>query len=281
MDVESLHSLLIEAGLEAADVLRENFENLEMHEIVGIASPRDVTRRVDLISENLIVDKLKEERVEAIVIAEEQGRIVLSKNPEYLVLLDPLDGSNNYVSGIPYYSISIAYTKYRTNVKMEDLIGGIVVDVPSKKCYHALRGRGAYLGASKLTKYKPPGIPMILGYLNSEAYIVFYRLESERGVLKLRSLGSASLDLVYVAMGRAEVFADLRAKLRTVDIGGGYVVLREMGGRVYDGKGEYLNPEISKVEKVPSIVAFSDEESEKNFWRILELFREVSGEKRY
>lgn len=256
-------------------MLRENFEDQRMHEIIGVNSPRDVTRKIDLLAEERIIDEVKREHVKAVIIAEEQGVVKLSKSPDYLILLDPLDGSNNYVSGIPYYSISIAFSRYSINARLNDLISGIVVDVPFRKYYHAFKGEGAYIGESKLTKYKPPGTPMVLGYLNGEAYLVFHKLEAERGTVKLRSLGSASLDLVHVARGGAEVFADLRAKLRSVDIAGGYVILREMGGTIYTGDGKSLNPTISNIRRIPSIIAFSDMQAEKKFWRLVELFKEM------
>ena len=273
MRISELHRLLIEVAVDTAKWLKSVHEDVSLHEIVGFSGLRDVTRKMDITAENMIVNRLTNGNVKALVVCEESGVIRTSKEPEFIVLVDPLDGSNNYISGIPYFSVSIAYAKYSHNAKLEDLIGGIVVDVDRLKVYHATRGKGAFIDDKVMEKYKPPGVPMILGYLNSEAYLVFKKLEEEWGLLKLRSLGSASLDLVHVARGGAEVFADLRAKLRVVDIAGGYVILREMGGKAFTGTGEKLNPPITRVERIPSIVAYTDEEAEKNYWRIIEVAR--------
>ena len=278
MDVGEMHSLLLKLSREASGILRDAMGDRCLHEIVGANSPRDVTRRVDLLSEDYIVEGLRREHAPALLVTEEKGTLRLSENPEYVVLVDPLDGSNNYISGIPYFSVSVAYGRYSPNARMKDLVGGIVVDVLSERVYHARVGWGAFVDGSRIKKYKPPGLPMILGYLNGDAYTVFHRLEQEWGTVKLRSLGSAALDLVHVAMGGAEVFADLRAKLRIVDVAGGYVVLREMGGVVYTGYGDELNPRITSLERVSSIVAYTDEDAARKYWRIIELFREVTGE---
>jgi len=238
----------------------------------------DSTFKVDWEVEKLIINELSRSGLNALIVSEERGVISVGdgKRLDYIILIDPLDGSLNYVAGIPYSSVSIAVAKYRPNATLNDLDIGIIQSVFTGDTYLGVRGRGAYVNGVKLVKEKRRGIEdlsLVLGYLNDGAYNVMLELERHIGMFKFRSLGCASLDLMFVAKGDAALFIDLRSKLRVIDVGAAYVILREMGCIVRDGFDREINPSIATCSRVPSIVVYRDKEVYEKYKFIHELYK--------
>ncbi|HIQ03467.1 MAG TPA: inositol monophosphatase [Desulfurococcales archaeon] len=232
------------------------------------------TFRVDLEVEKLILDELSSAGLNALVVSEERGILSIGgEKPDYIILIDPLDGSLNYVTGIPYSSVSIAVADYNPKARLNDLRVGVIGSVFTGDMYIGVRGVGAYVNGIRMVREKRVGGVLIVGYLNDGAYNVMLEFEKSIGLFKFRSLGCASLELMLVAKGKASLFVDLRSKLRVIDIGAAYVILRELGCIVRDGLGNEINPSITVCSRIPSIVVYSDEEAYKKFRFIHNLCR--------
>jgi len=255
-DLETLASITIEAAKTASQWLREIQGNQYFTEFVKW-SEEDVTRRFDVETEKIILEVFRREHVNALFVSEEFGYKRFSEKPEYIVVIDPLDGSNNFTANIPYATVSIAVAKYSKKATLRDIIIGVVSEIFREKIYYAIKGYGAFENGKNLVKPKNIGSPFIFGYLNYESYDVFKELEKVFGAFKLRSLGSASLDIVYVAKSVAGIFLDLRSKLRNVDVAAALLILNEAGGKAKSYHLNLYDVPITNVEKVYSIAAFS------------------------
>lgn len=190
---------------------------------------------VDQESEKKLIEGLKQITPDCSILAEE-GTQTFDENTDRLWIIDPLDGTTNFLHRIPAYSISLAY--------MEDgaLSEAYIYDIPKKSLYAAKAGRGAFLNErairiSGISDMKhslfatgfPHGLDLDLGFY----FDIFkkFTLES-RGV---RRLGSAAIDLAYVAEGRFEGFYEIG--LQPWDLAAGVLLVREAGGKVsnFDG----------------------------------------------
>lgn len=201
----------------------------------------DLKGKNDLVTE---VDKKVEEflKVELMKLLPEAGFFgeefeALNINNEYLWVVDPIDGTTNFVYGIPCYSISIALCKNRLPVI------GMVYEINMQELFYAIKGKGAYcndipIHVSKETKLKNAFVATGFPYKNFallDAYIAFFKdlLYDTRGV---RRLGSAAVDLAYVAAGRFDVFFEYG--LQPYDIAAGILIVEEAGGKVTDFNNE-------------------------------------------
>ncbi|WNY27197.1 bifunctional fructose-bisphosphatase/inositol-phosphate phosphatase [Methanolapillus ohkumae] len=195
------------------------------------------TKRIDLAAEDAVVNYLKSTGRSMIIISEECGRVVLGENPEFTVIIDPLDGTTNAVQNIPFYSLSIAFSDPGSN----DVFFGYVASLANGDEFYAGKGRGAFMDGKKIASSTASSIRE----LTISAY--GYRQNTDRAtkicsrVQKLRVLGSVALELCYVAAGKIDAFIDVRMALRLVDIAAGQLIVKEAGGIVTDGVGKPLS----------------------------------------
>jgi len=112
----------------------------------------DISMQIDLIAENIVINTLENEKVNLLLISEELGEQYIGNkekaiNSQNVLIIDPVDGSNNAVRGIPYCSISIAYAIGKS---VKDIKKAVVLDLVSKDIYWAVKGEGAYLNDKKI-----------------------------------------------------------------------------------------------------------------------------------
>lgn len=161
-------------------------------------------------------------------------------NKEYTWIIDPLDGTNNYLHQIPHFAISIALEHEG------EVLLGIVYDPVKKECFSAIKGNGAFLNGRPIhvSEIKTieeailaTGFPYTNDY-STQNYvnILIHWLTNSRGI---RRLGSAALDLVYVACGRFDFYYE--AFLNPWDVKAGILIVREAGGKVSDFLGSEQN----------------------------------------
>ena len=212
----------------------ENEIGLLKNESIEIKGLHNFVTYVDKTSEQQIMTGLKEILPDAGFIAEETGEI--DKGGRYNWVIDPLDGTTNYIHGIPLYSISIAL------LDGNEVVSGVVFEVSRKECFYAWKGGPALLNgkiinvsaASKLSDcLMATGFPYY-DYSKIEPYLeVFqYMMKNSHG---LRRLGSAAVDLAYVACGRFGGFYEYG--LNSWDVAAGLLIVKQAGGEVSDFKG--------------------------------------------
>jgi myo-inositol-1(or 4)-monophosphatase len=239
----SLINVMEKAARKAARGLLHDFGEVEQLQ-VSRKGPADFVSAADLKSEKTLRYELEKARPEFGFILEEGGEVP-AKDGEHRWLIDPLDGTTNFLHGVPHFSINIAVEKFakRPSGKMRrEIIAGMTYDPIRDEMFWAEKGQGAYLnerrlrvsGRTKLAESMiSTGIP-VQGRSDPKAFLT--RLESVMDkVASVHRMGSAALDLAYVAAGRYEGYWEDR--LNAWDIAPGIILVREAGGYVsqFDG----------------------------------------------
>ncbi len=210
-----------------------------------------ITQMIDVVAEKACFDIIEESDIPMLVISEESGVKMFGKDePRYICLLDPLDGSFNALHNIPFFAISIAFA--RDN----EIIFGYVKNLSNKDYFYAEKGKKIKFNGKELEiKFKNKSLKKsVISFYppkkNKNAKI----LEILGNILTFRTLGSAALEVCYVAIEKLDAFIDLRNTLRNIDIAAASLILQEAGGIVSDEKGEKLNLSLEKIQPL-SIIA--------------------------
>lgn len=194
----------------------------------------DLVSYVDRSSETKLVEELKKIKPQVGFINEESGRT--QADAEWVWVVDPLDGTTNFVHGIPHYCISIALLH-----KGKPVVG-VVYDVASNDLFTAVKGEGSTLNNKKISVSVQADIRKSLigtGFPVNRFDRLENYLEVLRKVIKetrgVRRIGTAALDLSYVAAGRFEAFYEIA--LNIWDVAAGVLIVQEAGGKITDFKG--------------------------------------------
>lgn len=239
----SLASTLISAANAGASVLRSYFAG---GSIPGVSQkgPADFVSEADLRSEAAIKALLSAAQPGVAFQAEESAPEGVGSGPRFII--DPLDGTTNFLRGLPHFSISLAYADD------SGVVAGVVLDPMRDELFWAERGHGAFLGEQRLsvstydqledalvhTGVPHRGRPDHDGYLRQLARVM-------SRVSGIRRLGSAALDLAYVAAGRGDAFFE--KGLSPWDIAAGMLLVSEAGGLVTDQLGDPARLERGEV----------------------------------
>jgi myo-inositol-1(or 4)-monophosphatase len=226
-------NIAIRAARRAGEVMIRQMNQLEALQVVE-KSRGDFVSQVDQAAEAAIIEVIKDHYPEHSILAEESGT---TGEHEYQWIIDPLDGTTNYLHGFPQFCVSIGVARNG------DLEHGVVYDPLRQEIFSASRGQGAQLDGRKIRVSKrttlqsslvATGFPYRANLVHIERYLNMLRavmLESA-GV---RRPGAAALDLCYVAAGRVDAFFELG--LSKWDIAAGALIIREAGGRISDFRG--------------------------------------------
>ncbi len=202
---------------------------------IEIKGKNDFVSYVDKTSEKLLVESLTKLLPEAGYIAEEGTSS--KKGEAYNWIIDPLDGTTNFIHGIPCFAISIAL------MRQETLVLGVVYEINFDECFYAWEKSKAYLNGNEISVSKASklsdsliatGFPYYdYNRLNEYMELFKYFMQHTHG---LRRLGSAATDLAYVACGRFEGFYEY--SLQPWDVAAGAFIVKQAGGKVSDFSGE-------------------------------------------
>lgn len=226
-------NIAVRAARRAGDVMIRQMNQLESLEVTEKARNEFVTE-VDHRAEQAIVEIIHEYYPDHAILAEERGQ---QGQHEYEWIIDPLDGTTNYIHGFPVFAVSIA-------VRLKNQIEhGVVYDPLRQEIFTASRGQGAQLDGRRIRVSRrlrlqeslvATGFPYRLGKDNVDGYLQMLKavMSESAGV---RRPGSAALDLSYVAAGRVDGFWELG--LNIWDIAAGALLIREAGGRISDFEG--------------------------------------------
>jgi len=223
---------VISIAKEAGAFIREERKGF-LYSSVEIKGLNDLVSYVDKTAEELITSKLKEILPQAGFIVEENTR---NERSDYNWIVDPLDGTTNFVHGIPCYAVSIALEC------KGDILVGVVYEVSRDECFYATKGEGAFLNESRIQvslqkslseSLIATGFP-IYNFTRFDSFIktLEYFMRHTHGV---RRIGAAAVDLCYLACGRVDGFFEYN--LNAWDVAAGALIVEEAGGRVFDFKG--------------------------------------------
>lgn len=201
---------------------------------IEIKGTNNFVTYVDKTSEKRLVESLRKILPQAGFIAEESYPV--ESKVQYRWVIDPLDGTTNFIHGLPPYSISVGL------MDSDEVIIGVVYEVSSGECFYAWKGGSAYLNKNKI---KVTAVSSVKDALIATGfpYYDFGRIETFLKSLDyffvnshgVRRLGSAAVDLAYVACGRFEAFYEYG--LHPWDVAAGSLIIREAGGFISDFNG--------------------------------------------
>jgi len=239
-----MHPMLntaVKAARRAATIINRASFDVD-HIKVTQKHHNDFVTEVDQAAERAIIDVLKQAYPDHAILAEESGASSnLHDENEYVWIIDPIDGTTNFIHGFPQYAVSIGL-QYRGQITQ-----AVVFDPTRNELFTASKGAGAYLDDKRLRVAKRDKLSDALigtGFPYSdlsalEEYVKMFKVMTEK-TAGLRRPGAASLDLAYVAAGRLDGFFE--KKLKPWDIAAGSLLITEAGGIVgnFSGDADYL-----------------------------------------
>ena len=231
--MEPLLNIAVNAARQAGDIIVRNMEQVD-HMKITPKNGNDFFSEVDIKAEQAIINTILKAYPDHSILAEESGSHEGSE--EYVWIIDPLDGTSNYLHGFPFFAVSIAL-KIKNRIEH-----GVVYDPLRHEYFAASRGRGARLNDRRIRVSKQTQLgSSLLGtgfsgrdsVLNQKYLPTFEALVGK--CAGMRRTGSAALDLAYVASGRLDGFWEFG--LKPWDIAAGTLLIREAGGLVSDMHG--------------------------------------------
>ncbi|AGB04845.1 inositol monophosphatase/fructose-1,6-bisphosphatase family protein [Aciduliprofundum sp. MAR08-339] len=250
-DMKSIKRLASVAAKRVVEVLEEYGPNAA--DIVKTGAYGLPSSRVDVEAESAIINMVEEEDMPYNIFTEEAGFI--DRNYKSTIIVDPLDGSYNAEAGLPYYSVSIAVAQRG----IEDVRAGIVKNVVTGDEYYAIKDGGAFKNLDKI--HVDGGKNLFVIYLGNRANPKSFEIAKK--VRRVRSLGSAALEMCLVAEGIADAFIynfKSAGVLRIVDIAAAYLIVKEAGGLVLDANGMKLLRMNIGVEDRRNVIALAKPE---------------------
>jgi len=214
---------------------------------VSEKGPGDFVTASDKRVEKIIINELNVENSKYSVLCEEKGELI-GKNKEKRWIIDPIDGTTNFLNGLPHFAISIAYEE------KGEILSGIIFDPIKNEMFFAEKGQGAYLNnirtrVSNKSDFKNSllvtGGPRYTSNIKDEVFKEYIEL-AKKVRPPIRKSGSAALDLAYVAAGRFD--GSWQRELKYWDIAAGIIILKESGGFINNLRGDnYLQDKIDIV----------------------------------
>ncbi len=240
---QALHPMLniaVKAARSAGAIINRASLDLDLLKI-STKGPNDFVSEVDQAAEQAIIETLLAAYPGHGILAEESGRSHGARDSEYVWIIDPLDGTTNFLHGFPVYAVSIALA-FRGQVQQ-----AVVYDPTRNDLFYASKGRGAYLNDKRLRVSKRTrmaesligtGFPFRKGD-NFKRYMQMFE-EIMQHCAGLRRPGAAALDLCYVAAGWYDGFFE--TGLSPWDIAAGSLMITEAGGLIgnFSGEADYL-----------------------------------------
>ena len=188
----------------------------------------DFIRVFDVEAERRAIKLVSEFLPKSIVITEEQGYVELSKDPEYVVLIDPVDGSNNLAADIPWCSTSVAIAPVSAH-GLSDVVASAIASVFGEFVLSYSVSEGVLYNGEPLKRREKPSNIMVVYANKFEDYAIAYAYSLLYPATRIRILGSVCLDLALLARGSIEAVIDVRGKLRNTDIAAIYPMLISTG----------------------------------------------------
>ncbi len=233
MQLQEIATKVIDLSKKVGGFIRDERKKFNTDD-VEYKGVNDMVSYVDKQAEIQIVAELQKILPEAGFITEEK---TINKTGErYTWIIDPLDGTTNFIHGVPVFSVSIALQEY------DELVLGVVYEINMDECFYAWKGAPAYLNGKEIKVSKAPKVADSLlatgfpyyNFKDQQAYMGLFT-ELMRSCHGLRRLGSAAVDLAYTACGRFDGYYEYN--LNSYDMAAGIVIVRQAGGHVSNFSG--------------------------------------------
>ena len=225
-------NIMIKACEKASKVLIRDFGEVEKLQVSN-KGPTDFVTNADLKTERIIIEELKRAKPNYSILSEEKGRETNKDSKTWII--DPIDGTINFLHGVPHFAISIAL---RDN---NEIIAGLIYDPIKDEMFYAEKNNGAFFNNQRIRVSKKNNISECL-------FVTGGKIEFNYD-FSYRKSGSAALDLAYVAAGRYDGY--FQKKLNIWDIAAGIIIIKEAGGLINE-------PNISKIKDINIIASNPD-----------------------
>ncbi len=232
-------NVMVKACRKAAKILIRDFGEIENLQ-VSVKGPGDFVTASDKKVEKILIEELQKARPNYSILSEEIGQI--NNDDSFKWIIDPIDGTANFLHGIPHFAISIGLEHNK------EIICGIIYDPIKDEMFTAEKGNGSYINNQRMrvsSRSKLNDCIIFTGGPKSdskdrELALKEYLNFSSKVQIPIRKMGSASLDMAYVAAGRCDGF--WQRNLNYWDIAAGIILVKESGGFVTDftGENEYI-----------------------------------------
>ena len=232
-------NVMVNACRKASKNLIRDFGEVEKLQ-VSIKGPGDFVTMTDKKVEKILIDELQKARSNYSILSEEIGEI--KNDEEFKWIIDPIDGTSNFLHGIPHFGISVALEQNK------EIICGIIFDPIKNEIFSTEKGNGSYLNNQRIrvsSRKKLEDCILFTGgprqaSKNKEVTLEEYKKFSSKVFIPIRKMGSAALDMAYVAAGRCD--GCWHRDLNYWDIAAGILLVKEAGGFVTDfiGTDKYI-----------------------------------------
>ena len=243
--------LLKQMALEIYDNVHPLLGTLLAKQKIKKGAGGDISMHIDIVAEKIVIKTLEESKIDLLLISEEIGEKFIGdkqkalKN-QYKLIVDPIDGSNNAVRGIPFCSVSIAFA---IGEKISNIQKGVILDLITKDLYWAEKGKGAFKNGQKISVstniITDPCIFEVDFRLNELMDALIKYKEIIKRIYRVRVMGSCALSLCQVAKGSIDAYINFKKSMRLVDLAAGFLILREAGGKVIDFEGNVIDDDLS------------------------------------
>ena len=209
-------NIMIKAAEKASKSIIRDFGEVEKLQ-VSKKGPHDFVTKTDKHVEKILIEELSKTKKNYSYITEETG-IIKNKDKENIWIIDPIDGTTNFLHGIPHFAICIAHQS------KGEILSGLIFDPIKNEMFFAEKNKGAFLNNQRIRVSKKNSLEECLFSSNHEGV--------KYSDLNMRYSGCAALDLAYVAAGRLDGF--FHNKINLWDIAAGNIIVKEAGGIVND-----------------------------------------------
>ena len=230
---------MVKACRKASKIIIRDFGEIENLQ-VSLKGPGDFVTNCDKKVEKILIEELQKARPSYSILSEEIGKI--NNDESFKWIIDPIDGTANFLHGIPHFAISIGLEHNK------EIICGIVYDPIKDEMFTAEKGNGSYINNKRMRVSSRSKLKDCIVFTggpkrdaeNRELALKEYNKFSLNVSVPIRKLGSAALDMAYVAAGRSDGF--WQRNLNYWDIAAGIILVKEAGGFVtdFEGKNEYV-----------------------------------------
>jgi len=208
-------NIMIKASQKASKNLIRDFGEIEKLQ-VSVKGPSDFVSNADTKAEKIIIEELSKAKKNYSIISEEDGSKI-NKDTNNIWIIDPIDGTANFLHGVPHFAISIAL---KTN---NEIVSGLIYDPIKDEMFYAEKNSGAFFNNRRIKVSNKKEI-------NSCLFATGGKVDEKKIDLNIRKSGSAALDMAYVASGRYDGY--FQKNLNLWDIAAGIILVKEAGGIV-------------------------------------------------
>ena len=238
---------------------------------ISLGAGGDISRKIDLVAEDVVLKTIRQSDFFPIVVGEECGLIYEknhTKENNGFLIMDAVDGTTNATRGIPFFCCSLAYA---TEFRLSSVVDAVVLDLFTGDIYSASKNKGSYFNNKKI-KVRNTNLNAVksLQDLKSIDPVIGTNISGiPSNILKellsilscsnhIRHFGANALELCYFARGFMDAYIDIRGKIRSTDMAAGYLIAKEAGGKLYSVDGKELDSDLDVKTRL-SFYAVTDE----------------------